>query len=68
MIREFFSPRVALFFFLFATLAWTGLYVWMMASKKQHRRWLTHARIPFVALAISLVLTAGLALAIQFLN
>ena len=68
MIREFFAPRVALFFFLFAALAWAGLYVWMMASTKQHRRWLTHARIPFVALAISLVLTVGLVFVIQFLN
>jgi len=68
MIREFFAPRLAVFFFLFATLVWTGLYMWMMASKKQHRRWLTHAKIPFVALAISLVLTAGLAFVIQVLN
>jgi len=53
MIREFFAPRLALFFFLFAALVWAGLYVWMMASNKPHRRWLTHARIPFVALGIS---------------
>jgi hypothetical protein len=68
MIREFFAPRLALFFFLFATLVWAGLFVWMMASKKQHRRWLTHAKIPFVALALSLVLTVGLAFVIQFFN
>jgi uncharacterized membrane protein len=68
MIREFFAPRLALFFLLFAALVWAGLYVWMMASNKQHRRWLTHARIPFIALAISVVLTAGLAFVIQFLN
>jgi len=68
MIREFFAPRLALFFFLFATLVWLGLYAWMMSSKRQHRRWLTHAKIPFVALAISLVLTVGLAFVIQFLN
>jgi hypothetical protein len=40
----------------------------MMASAKPRRRWLTHARIPFIAGAISLVLTAGLAFVIQFLN
>ena len=69
MIREFFSPRVALFFFLFAVLVWTGLYAWMtMSSQTQHRRWLTHAKIPFIAAAISLVLTGGLAWVIQFLN
>jgi hypothetical protein len=68
MIREFFAPRVALFFLLFAALVWVGLYVSMMASRKPHRRWLTHARIPFVALAISLVLTVGLVFVIQFLN
>jgi len=68
MIREFFAPRLALFFFLFAALVWAGLYVWMMASNKPHRRWLTHARIPFVALGISVVLTVGLAFVIQFLN
>jgi len=68
LIREFFAPRMALFFVLFAALVWAGLYVWIMASTKQHRRWLTHARIPFIAGAISLVLTAGLAFVIQFLN
>jgi hypothetical protein len=68
MIREFFAPRLALFFFVFAALVWAGLFVWMMASKKQHRRWLTHAKIPFVALALSLVLTVGLAFVIQFFN
>jgi len=68
MIREFFAPRMALFFFLFAALVWAGLYVWMMTSAKPRRRWLTHARIPFIAGAISLVLTAGLAFVIQFLN
>jgi len=47
---------------------WAGLYVWMMASRKQHRRWLTHAKIPFIAAAISLVLTGGLALVIQIFN
>jgi len=68
MIREFFAPRPALFFFLFAALVWAGLYVWMMASRKQHRRWLTLAKIPFIAAAISLVLTGGLALVIQIFN
>jgi hypothetical protein len=68
MVREFFAPRLALFFFLFAALVWAGLYVWMMSSKRQHRRWLTHARIPFVAGAIALVLTVGLAFVIQYLN
>jgi hypothetical protein len=68
MTREFFAPRLALFFFLFFALVWAGLFVWMMASLKQHRRWLTHARIPFIAAAISLVLTVGLAFVIQFLN
>jgi hypothetical protein len=68
MTREFFAPRMALFFFLFAALVWAGLTVWMMASPKQHRRWLTRSRIPFIAGAVSLVLTGGLAYVIQFLN
>jgi hypothetical protein len=68
VIREFFAPRLALFFFLFAALAWAGLVAWMKAGSALHRRWLTHAKIPFVALALALLLTAALALAIQVLN
>jgi len=68
MIREFFAPRLALFFFVFYALLTAGLYLWMQANMKQQRRWLTHARIAFIAGAIALVMTGAFAVFIQVLN
>ncbi|HEX4585828.1 MAG TPA: hypothetical protein VH183_13445 [Burkholderiaceae bacterium] len=65
MIREFFAPRLALIFFVLTALIWVGLFAWLKGSKKQHRRWLTHARLPIIAGVASLALSAALAIFVQ---
>ena len=65
MIREFFAPRFTLVFIVLLLLIWLGLYVWLKGSRKQHRRWLTHARLPVIAAVMSLLLTIGLVIVVQ---
>ena len=65
MIREFFAPRFTLVFVLLLLLIWFALFVWLKGSSKQHRRWLTHARLPLIAAAVSLLLTIGLVIVVQ---
>ena len=68
MIREFFAPRFTLVFVALSLLIWFGLFVWLKGSKKQHRRWLTQARLPAVAAVASLVVTIGLAIVVQLFD
>jgi hypothetical protein len=65
MIREFFAPRFTLVFVVLVLLIWFGLFVWLKGSTKQHRRWLTHARLAVIAAVMSLILTIGLAIVVQ---
>ena len=65
MIREFFAPRFTLVFVVLLLLIWFGLYVWLKGSTKQHRRWLTHARLAMIAGVASLLLTIGLVIVVQ---
>ncbi len=68
MIREFFSPRFTMIFVALLALAWFGLFVWMKGTPEEHRKWLTHARIPFIAGAVSLTLTVALAIVVQIFD
>ena len=65
MIREFFAPRFTLVFVVLLLLIWFGLFVWLKGSTRQHRRWLTHARLVVIAAVMSLVLTIGLVIVVQ---
>jgi hypothetical protein len=68
MIREFFAPRLILFFVCVFGLLWTGLFLAIKATPAQRLGWLTHARAPAAAAAASLLLTVAAAAFLQKFN
>jgi glucan phosphoethanolaminetransferase (alkaline phosphatase superfamily) len=68
MLREFFAPRVVMIFVLYFFLIWGMCVVWLKTNKRTHRKWLTHAKAPFVAAVVSFICTAVMAILLQFFN
>jgi hypothetical protein len=68
MIREFFAPRMVLFFLAIFFVVEIVILAWLNANKLKKRRWLTNAKTPLIAAFIAALSCVCVACFIQLLN
>lgn len=68
MIREFFSPRVTLFFFVLWFACMFANQLWLRMNRKEHRMVFRSARVPIISGIVAAVICVVAVLILDILS